>query len=135
MTIRLRSDLALGIEGNRVRARHVAARRASGLLRTVVVRASWAARRTRPTALAGLDATVEFWRSWLASARIPDHRWRRAAAAIGADHQGPDLHADRRDGGRADHLAAGDARRGTQLGLPLHLDAGHARSPCRRCTG
>ena len=38
-------------------------------------------------------------------------------------HQGPHLHADRSHGGGAHHLAAGDAGRGAQLGLPLHLDA------------
>ena len=47
----------------------------------------------------------------------------RARPALGAGDQGPDLHADRRHRGRADHLAAGDAGRRAQLGLPLHLDA------------
>ena len=43
--------------------------------------------------------------------------------ALGARDQGHDLHAHRRDGGRAHDLAARDARRRAQLGLPLHLDA------------
>jgi alpha,alpha-trehalase len=74
-TIRLQSDLALGVEGNRVRARHVlnAGERAYCSL-------SWAEH------LAGVDdvdegaeriaATVRFWRAWLGRARIPDHRFR-----------------------------------------------------------
>ncbi len=74
-TIRLCTDLALGIEGNRVRARHVLAAgdRAYCAL-------SWAegsprpATSTRPTAR--IDATTRFWRAWLGRARIPDHRLR-----------------------------------------------------------
>jgi GH15 family glucan-1,4-alpha-glucosidase len=74
-TIRLQSDLALGVEGNRVRARHVlnSGERAYCSL-------SWAEN------LAGVDdvdeaaeriaATVRFWRAWLGRARIPDHRFR-----------------------------------------------------------
>jgi GH15 family glucan-1,4-alpha-glucosidase len=74
-TIRLQSDLALGVEGNRVRARHIlnAGERAYCSL-------SWAEQ------LAGVDdvdeaaervaATVRFWRAWLGRARIPDHRFR-----------------------------------------------------------
>ena len=47
----------------------------------------------------------------------------RSDPALGACDQGPHLHADRRDGRGADHLAARDARRGAQLGLPLHVAA------------
>ena len=46
----------------------------------------------------------------------------RPDPALGARDQGADLHADRRDGGGGDDLAARDARRGAQLGLPVHLD-------------
>jgi GH15 family glucan-1,4-alpha-glucosidase len=72
--IRLQSDLALGIEGTRVRARRVleAGDRAYCAL-------SWAEELATPKdideAEAMLDATVRFWRAWLASARIPDHRF------------------------------------------------------------
>src|SRR5262245_33027725 len=74
-TIRLQSDLALGLEGNRVRARHTLEEgdRAYCSL-------SWA------EGLAGVSsaeeaeeriaATVRFWRNWLDRARIPDHRFR-----------------------------------------------------------
>jgi GH15 family glucan-1,4-alpha-glucosidase len=76
-TVRLRTDLALGIEGNRVRARHVLRQgeRAYCAL-------SWAEDMQAPEdidqALERLDATVSFWRSWLGRARVPDHRWRDA---------------------------------------------------------
>ena len=93
------------------------------LLRAVVGRGAGGAGRRRRGAARGSTPTTRFWRDWLARARIPDHRWRDADPALGAGDQGPDLHADRRDGGRADHLAARDARRRAQLGLPLHLDA------------
>ena len=42
--------------------------------------------------------------------------------AVGADDQGPHVHADGGDGGGAHHVAAGDTRRRAELGLPLHLD-------------
>jgi alpha,alpha-trehalase len=84
-TIRLVSDLALGIEGNRVRGRHVleAGERAFCAL-------SWAeeldAPETDDQAQARMAATTRFWRSWLGRARIPDHRFRepvqRSALAI-----------------------------------------------------
>ena len=74
-TIRLVSDLALGIEGNRVRGRHVleAGERAFCAL-------TWAeeldAPQTDDEAQARMAATTRFWRSWLGRARIPDHRFR-----------------------------------------------------------
>ena len=71
---------------------------------------------------ARLAATTRYWRDWLHRARPIDHRWRAADRALGAGDQGPDLHADRRDGRGAHHVAARDAGRGAQLGLPLHLD-------------
>ena len=84
-TIRLRSDLALGIEGSRVRARHVleAGDRAFCAL-------SWAEGLAGPAdvddAAARIAATTRFWRAWLGRARIPDHRFRdpiqRSALAI-----------------------------------------------------
>ncbi len=73
-TIRLRSDLALGIEGNRVRGRHVLApgERAYCAL-------SWAEGLAVPQdvddAAARIAATTRFWRAWLGRARLPDHRF------------------------------------------------------------
>jgi GH15 family glucan-1,4-alpha-glucosidase len=85
VTIRLRTDLALGIEGNRVRGRHSLEQgeRAYCAL-------SWAEGLTAPAdapeAEAKIAATVSFWRNWLGRARLPDHRWRdamqRSALAI-----------------------------------------------------
>jgi alpha,alpha-trehalase len=84
-TVRLRTDLALGIEGNRIRGRHVleAGDRAYCAL-------SWAEELAAPAdaaeAAAQIDATIRFWRAWLGRARIPDHRFRdpiqRSALAI-----------------------------------------------------
>ena len=84
-TIRLRSDLPLGIEANRVRARHILKPGESAYCAL-----SWAKDLVAPDdaeqAKARIDATTRFWRSWLGRARIPDHRWReplqRSALAI-----------------------------------------------------
>jgi GH15 family glucan-1,4-alpha-glucosidase len=84
-TVRLATDLALGVEGDRVRARHV--------LTTgdrVFCALTWAAGLTAPVTIdeaeARIEATVSYWRSWLGTARIPDHRFRdpiqRSALAI-----------------------------------------------------
>ncbi len=74
-TIRLKSDLALGVEGDRVRARHVLS---AG--EECFCALSWAEGLTAPVdveeANARIDATTRFWRAWLGRARIPDHRWR-----------------------------------------------------------
>ncbi|HEY1664326.1 MAG TPA: trehalase-like domain-containing protein [Trebonia sp.] len=47
----------------------------------------------------------------------------RAGAPFLARAAGHDVRADRRDGGGAHHLPAGDRRRRAELGLPLHLGA------------
>ena len=73
-------------------------------------------------AVARVDCTVELWRRWLERGDVPRPPLALDPAALGAGAQGTDLRADRGDGRRADHLAAGDAGRGAQLGLPLHLD-------------
>jgi len=76
-TIRLQTDMAMGIEGGRVRARHV--------LREgdqVYCALSWAGGLAAPGdvdhANACLDATTQFWRRWLARARAVDHPYRQA---------------------------------------------------------
>ena len=84
-TIRLASDLALGIEANRIRGRHVlqAGDRAYCAL-------SWSEGLATPpdqeNARARIEATNRYWRRWLGQARIPDHAWRdplqRSALAI-----------------------------------------------------
>ena len=73
-SVELRTDLAVGIEGNRVRGRRLlrAGDRAYCAL-------SWAEDFAAPEnvdqAAARIDATARYWRTWLASARIPDHPW------------------------------------------------------------
>src|SRR5215831_18058069 len=84
-TFRLLSDLALGIEGNRVRGRHVLqeGKRAFCCM-------TWAKGLAGPRSVEEADermaATTRFWRGWLGRALIPDHRWRdpiqRSALAI-----------------------------------------------------
>ena len=84
-TIRLQTDMALGIEGGRVRARHVL-----GPGEQVYCALSWADGLTAPNdieeANASLDATTRFWRAWLRRARAADHPYRpaleRSALAI-----------------------------------------------------
>ena len=75
LTIRLESDLPLGIEANRVRARHILEPGESAYCAL-----SWAKDLVAPEnvdeAKARIAATIRFWRSWLGRARIPDHRWR-----------------------------------------------------------
>jgi alpha,alpha-trehalase len=74
-TIRLATDMALGIEGNRARARHLLTE-GEGLYCAL----SWGEDLPVPGDLADaeakLTATTAFWRSWLSRARLPDHRYR-----------------------------------------------------------
>jgi GH15 family glucan-1,4-alpha-glucosidase len=74
-TIRLQSDLALGIEGGRVRGRHVL-RQGERAYCSLSWAEGLASPRDVDEADARLSATIEFWRSWLGRARIPDHRFR-----------------------------------------------------------
>jgi alpha,alpha-trehalase len=84
-TIRLQTDMAVGIEGDRVRARHVM-RKGEQLFCAL----SWAEGLESPgdvdEANGRLASTVGFWREWLGRARQVDHRWRepiqRSALAI-----------------------------------------------------
>ena len=83
--VRLTSDIALGIEGSRMRGRHTleAGDRAYCAL-------SWAEELAGPEdfedAAQRIAATVRYWRHWLGRARMPDHEWRdplqRSALAI-----------------------------------------------------
>ncbi len=83
--VRLRTDLAVGVEENRIRRRRMlqAGER-------VYCALSWAEDLAAPEnideATASIGATSSYWRTWLAGARIPDHRWssalQRSALAI-----------------------------------------------------
>ena len=85
LTIRLQTDLLLGIEENRARAGHTL--RAGEQCFCAL---SWEDGLLVPTTLEEanqqLEATTRFWRDWLGRARIPDHELRplvqRSAVAI-----------------------------------------------------
>jgi GH15 family glucan-1,4-alpha-glucosidase len=85
VTLRLRSDMAMGIEGGRVRARHVLEQGEQAFCSL-----SWAEALAGPAsedeANEHLATTTQFWRRWISRSRIPDHRWRapiqRSALAI-----------------------------------------------------
>jgi alpha,alpha-trehalase len=74
---RLSTDMRIGIEGGSARARHVLS---TG--ETAYCALSWAQGMESPAdaheATAQVDASVRFWRDWLARARIPDHALRPA---------------------------------------------------------
>ncbi len=77
-TIRLYTDLELGIEVSRIRARHTLHQGEHAYAAL-----SWAAGLPGPAdveeAMRRLDATVRFWRHWIGRARpFADHRWREA---------------------------------------------------------
>jgi GH15 family glucan-1,4-alpha-glucosidase len=84
-TVRLNSDLHLGIEDTRVRGRHVLE---SG--ERMFCALSWGDSLAGPESVEDaerrISATTLYWRRWLGTARIPDHRWRdpiqRAALAM-----------------------------------------------------
>ncbi len=72
---RLYSDMHMGIEGNRVHARHTMV---EGEQRFCAI--SWTEARGGPRtaeqAKVCLDRTTHFWRTWLADGTYPDHPWR-----------------------------------------------------------
>jgi alpha,alpha-trehalase len=74
--IRLTTDMSIGIEGDRVRARHVMTQGEQ-----LFCSLSWAEGLESPKdiddANARLASTVKFWRDWLGRARQVDHRWRQ----------------------------------------------------------
>ncbi len=71
----LSSDMRLGIEGSRARARHTLV---EGERRYVAL--GWADGIDGPNDLEDaqqrLEYTQHYWREWLAGGRFPDHRWR-----------------------------------------------------------
>jgi GH15 family glucan-1,4-alpha-glucosidase len=82
---RLFSDMRMGIEGNRVHARHTmieGEKRYCALSYTEELRGP----RTVSEAEEYLERTCHFWRNWLAEGTFPDHAWRiqlqRSALAL-----------------------------------------------------
>ncbi len=76
-TIRLRSSMPLGVEGEAVQARHTLQKGEQAFCSL-----SWAEELASPEdvdeANARLGETTEYWRTWLYKARMPDHRFREA---------------------------------------------------------
>jgi GH15 family glucan-1,4-alpha-glucosidase len=74
--LRFATDLRIGIEGNRARARHTLR---EGERRYVAL--GWTHGLECPAdgddAHSRVEHTSHFWRNWLAGGRFPDHRWRR----------------------------------------------------------
>ncbi|HEX9299987.1 MAG TPA: glycoside hydrolase family 15 protein [Actinomycetota bacterium] len=85
VTVRLTTDMPLGIEGGRVRARHVISA-GERLFCALSWAEDFAAPATADEADARIVATVRYWRGWLDHARAIDHPWRamleRSALAI-----------------------------------------------------
>ncbi len=73
--VQLHSDMRLGIEGSRARARHTLV---EGERRYVAL--GWAHGKAGPRDLQDAEDrfayTAHYWRDWLAGGRFPDHRWR-----------------------------------------------------------
>jgi GH15 family glucan-1,4-alpha-glucosidase len=84
-TIRLTTDMDLGIEASQVRARHTLRQGDQAYCSL-----SWAEELASPPDIDDANArmvkTTRYWRAWLANARSMDHRWRepiqRSALAI-----------------------------------------------------
>jgi GH15 family glucan-1,4-alpha-glucosidase len=74
-TFRLNTDLSIGIEGGATRARHVLSKGERAFCAL-----SWTDGLGGPAdaddAARRIEVTVQFWRNWLAKARIPDHSLR-----------------------------------------------------------
>jgi GH15 family glucan-1,4-alpha-glucosidase len=74
-TVRLLSDMRMGIEGTSVHARHTMR---EGEQRFCAL--SWTAElggpRTYDQAVAHIQRTCHYWREWLAAGTYPDHPWR-----------------------------------------------------------
>ena len=77
LTLRLQTDMALGIEGERARARHTLKQGEQ-----TYCSLSWAEGLASPQTVDEahdrLAATTRFWRQWLGGSRLIDHRWRAA---------------------------------------------------------
>jgi GH15 family glucan-1,4-alpha-glucosidase len=76
-TMRLQTNMELGIEGNAVRARHTLNQGEQ-----IYCSLSWAEGLASPEGLddanGRIAATNKFWRDWLAASRLVDHRYREA---------------------------------------------------------
>ncbi len=72
-TMRLATDLKLGIEGSRARARHFLRAGEAAVLQPVLGERRWSGPTDAEDATERLDATARFWRRWLGPG-APDPR-------------------------------------------------------------
>ena len=123
---------SIGFEGPRAMARTLIKEGEHAVLRAVVERARAAAHLRRGVQAAGVD------RAPLAALagprRLPGPSVAIAPRAQRAHAQGPDVRADRRARRGRHDVAARDAGRRAQLGLPLHAGSATRRSRCGACT-
>ena len=116
----LTTDMRLGFEGGRATARTLLKEGDQRFCALSWSRARPALHLRRGVRAAGVD------RAPLAALagprRLPRPPVAQPPAAQRAHAEGPDLRAHRRAGRRGDHVAARDAGRRAQLGLPLQLD-------------
>ena len=123
LTVRLRSSIPLGVEGQSGAGAAHAPEGGAGVLLPLL---GGGARLTGGHGPG--QRTHERDRRLLAHLDLQGPHARpplpRCDPALGARDQGAHLHAHGRNGGGPDDLVAGDAGRGAQLGLPLHLDQG-----------
>ena len=121
LELRLFTDLRLGFEGPRARARTTLHEGDAAF-----VALGWSEHPV-PTELRGGGGVAGTDRALLAGVaqarRVPGPSVARVSAAQRADVEGPYLCPIGRDDRGGHNLPAGDARRGPQLGLPLQLDS------------
>ena len=128
-SLRLISDLRIGIEGNRARARHTLSEGERALRRARLAPRPRRARALRRRQGAPADDVPLLAR--LAGRRpVPGPSLAPAPPALGADAQGPDLRADRRHGRGRDHLAARDAAAASATGTTATAGCATPRSRC-----
>jgi GH15 family glucan-1,4-alpha-glucosidase len=79
VTVRLRSSIPLGADGETAQARHTLQQGEHAFCSL-----SWSEGLASPEdmddALARMGETTDYWRSWISKARMPDHRFREAIA-------------------------------------------------------
>ena len=120
MELRLTTDMHMGFEGPRATARTLMQEGDK-----VFVALSWSehpAPQTYDEAYERLVWTAHHWQHWLDHGDLPRPPVAHPPPAHRAHAQGAVLRADRRARRRRHHVAAGDAGRRAQLGLPLLLD-------------
>ncbi len=119
--LKLTTDLRVGFEGRRARARHDAAGGRAGVRRAVVERSTRRrATSTRPSTAWSAPRTSGA--QWLNRGVFPDHPWRVYLQRSALTLKGLTYAPDRGDARRGHDVAARDARRRAQLGLPLLVD-------------